>query len=151
MEKQTYAKIFKWLSAVLLLVSVGILVWGFSVGFETNDGQATNVLLYWAYAMVGIVLAAVVFVGIGVAAATNPKSLISILAVVVGTVVVCYGAYLLASGAPAIGYSGDKAPSAFDLKLTDTILNLTYLVGGATILAVIAGEIIMGIRSSKKA
>ena len=55
-------------------------------------------------------------------------------------------AYLLASGAPAVGYSGAKLPSATELKMTDTILNLAYIVGGAAVLSIIAGEVLMSIR-----
>ena len=54
--------------------------------------------------------------------------------------------YLVASGAPAVGYSGAKLPSASELKMTDTILNLAYIVGGLAILSIIAGEVIMAIR-----
>ena len=63
MENQKYAKIFKILLVVLLILSVGVLVWGFLTGFEANDGAATNVLLYWAYIVIGIALAAVICVG----------------------------------------------------------------------------------------
>jgi hypothetical protein len=33
--------------------------------------------------------------------------------------------------------------------MTDTILNLAYLVGGAAILAIIFGEVLMAIRNKK--
>ena len=39
-------KFFKILMLVLILVSVGLLVWGSVVGFTTNDGQAVDVLFY---------------------------------------------------------------------------------------------------------
>jgi hypothetical protein len=57
--------------------------------------------------------------------------------------------YLLASGAPAIGYTGAKLPTATELKMTDTILNLAYLVGGAAILSIIFSEVFMTIRNKK--
>ena len=44
-----------------------------------------------------------------------------------------------------------EQPSKSTLKLTDTILNLTYLVGGLTILSIIVGEIVAGIRNKKQA
>ena len=48
------------------------------------------------------------------------------------------------------GFACDsKLPSAQQLKLTDTILTLTYLTGGAAILSIIVGEIVMAIRNKK--
>ena len=146
MENQKYAKIFKLCLVALLVVSVIILVWGSMKGFEANDGAATNVLLYWAYIVLGIALAAVICVGLYIRATTDPKSLVKIGIAVLGAAVLFGIAYLLASGAPAVGYSGAKLPSATELKMTDTILNLAYIVGGAAILSIVAGEVLMSIR-----
>ena len=146
MENQKYAKIFKLCLVALLVVSVIVLVWGSMKGFEANDGAATNVLLYWAYIVLGIALAAVILVGLYIRATTDPKSLVKIGIAVVGAAVLFGIAYLLASGAPAVGYSGATLPSATELKMTDTILNLAYIVGGAAILSIIAGEVLMSIR-----
>ena len=71
-------KFFKWLLLVLILVSVGLLVWGFVVGFASNDGRAVEVLLYWAYFMVGLGLVSWVLIGGIVMAKNNPKSLIKL-------------------------------------------------------------------------
>ncbi len=149
MENQKYAKIFKILLVVLLVLSVAVLVWGFLTGFEANDGAATNVLLGWAYIVLGIALAAVVCVGIYIRATTEPKSLVKIGIAVLGAAVLFGISYLLASGAPAIGYSGAKLPTESELKMTDTILNLAYIVGGAAILSIIVGEVMMTIRNKK--
>ena len=149
MENQKYAKIFKILLWVLLVLSVGVLVWGFFTGFEANDGAATNVLLYWAYIVVGIALAAVICVGIYVRATTNPKSLVKLGIILAGAAVLFCIAYLLAPGSPAIGYSGATLPTATELKMTDTILNLAYIVGAAAILSIIFGEVLMTIRNKK--
>ena len=146
MENQKYAKIFKLCLVELLVVSVIVLVWGSLKGFEANDGAATNVLLYWAYIVLGIALASVICVGLYIRATTDPKSLVKIGIAVLGAAVLFGVAYLLASGAPAVGYSGAKLPSATELKMTDTILNLAYIVGGAAILSIIAGEVLMSIR-----
>ena len=152
MENQKYAKIFKLCLVALLVVSVGILLWGTIKGYPAvvaADTGTVDPLLYWAYIVLGIALAAVVGVGIFIRATTDPKSLIKIgVAVVVAAVL--YGVcYVLASGAPAVGYSGAKLPSATELKMTDTILNLAYLVGGAAILSIICGEVLMTIRNKK--
>ena len=149
MENQKYAKIFKLCLVALLVVSVIILVWGFFKGFEANDGAATNVLLGWAYVVLGIALISVVGVGLYVTATTNPKGLIKIGIAVLGAAVLFGLCYVLASGAPAVGYSGAKLPSATELKMTDTILNMAYIVGGAAILSIICGEVLMTIRNKK--
>ena len=146
---QKYAKIIKIVLWVLMVLSVGVLVWGFLTGFEANDGAATNVLLYWAYIVLGIALVSVICVGLYVTATTNPKGLIKIGIALVAAAVLFGLCYLVASGAPAVGYSGAKLPSATELKMTDTILNLAYLVGGAAILSIIFGEVWMTIRNKK--
>ena len=149
MENQKYAKIFKLCLVALLVVSVIILVWGFFKGFEANDGAATNVLLGWAYVVLGIALISVVGVGLYVTATTNPKGLIKIGIAVLGAAVLFGLCYVLASGAPAVGFSGAKLPSATELKMTDTILNMAYIVGGSAILSIICGEVLMTIRNKK--
>jgi cytochrome b561 len=146
---QKYAKIIKIVLWVLMILSVGVLVWGFLTGFEANDGAATNVLLYWAYIVLGLAIASVVCLGLYITATTNPKGLIKIGIALVAAAALFGICYLLASGAPAVGYSGAKLPSATELKMTDTILNLAYLVGGAAILAIIFGEVLMAIRNKK--
>ena len=146
MENQKYAKIFKLCLLALLVVSVIVLVWGSLKGFEANDGAATNVLLYWAYIVLGIALASVICVGLYIRATTDPKSLVKIGFAVLGAAVLFGIAYLLASGAPAIGYSGATLPTETELKMTDTILNLAYIVGGAAILSIIVSEVYMTIR-----
>ena len=146
---KNYSKIFKWLMIALIVVSVVLLVLGFVKGFEANDGAATNVLLGWAYVVLGIALLFVVGVGLYVTATTNPKGLIKIGIAVLGAAVLFGLCYVLASGAPAVGFSGAKLPSATELKMTDTILNMAYIVGGAAILSIICGEVLMTIRNKK--
>jgi len=149
MEKQKYAKIFKILLWVLMILSVAVLVWGSLTGFEANDGAGTNVLLYWAYIVLGIALCAVILVGLYITATTNPKGLIKIGIGVLAAAILFGVCYLLAPGSPAIGFSGATPPTATELKMTDTILNLAYLVGGAAILSIIVSEVFMAIRNKK--
>ena len=146
---QKYAKIIKIVLWVLMILSICVLVWGSIKGFEANDGAATNVLLGWAYIVLGIALVSVICIGLYVTAVTNPKGLIKIGIAVVAAAVLFGVCYLLASGAPAVGYSGAKLPTATELKMTDTILNLAYLVGGAAILSIIVSEVFMTIRNKK--
>ena len=138
-------KILKWGMVVLIVLSVALLIWGFAQGF---GGNAVDVLLYWTYAMVGLAVFSWVVIGLIVGTKNNPKSLVKIGIILVGVAVVCLIAYLLAKGDPAMAYNG-PAVSAGTLKLTDTILNLTYIAGGAAILAIIVGEIRLAIANKK--
>ena len=149
MENPLYAKIFKWISWALLIISVVLAVWAFTQFGGSGEGAAVNTLLYWAYAMVAIALIAVICVGIYVSATTNPKSLVRLGLILVGVVVLVLVAYLLASGKPAVGFTGATPPTDGELKLTDTVLNLTYILGAGAIVAIIAGEIISGILNKK--
>ena len=115
---------------LLILVSVGLLIWGFAKGFE---GNAVDVLLYWTYIMLGLAVFSWVIIGLIVGTKNNPKSLIKIGLVLVGVAVLCLIAWLLAKGEPAVGYTGAPVTGG-TLKLTDTILNLTYM-GSSPILA----------------
>ena len=143
-------KIFKWGMVVLILISIAILVWGFSAGFATPDKvalPATNVLLTWAAIMIGIALFCWIVIGLIISVKNDPKSIVKMGIVLVGIAVVCLIAYLLAKGDPVPG----AAVTATDgeLKLTDTILNLTLIAGVGAVVAIIAGEIRMAIANKK--
>lgn len=140
-------KLFKWCLVVLIVISAALIVWGFSAGFTTNDGQATDVLIYWAYAMVALGLLSWVVLGGIMSVKANPKSLIKGGLVLVGLAVIVLVAYFLAPAHPAFGREGQDAIST--LKLTDTMLNLTYFAGAAAIVAIIAGEIRLAINNRK--
>ena len=150
MENQKYAKIVKIVLWVLMILSVAVLLWGMIKGYPATvaeDNGTVDPLLYWAYIVLGIALVSVICVGLYVTATTNPKGLIKIGIAVVGAAVLFGICYLLASGAPAINCSKPTTPG--ELKLTDTILNLAYIVGGAAILSIICGEVLMTIRNKK--
>ena len=136
-----YEKIIKWVLAVLFILGAVCSFYGFAVGFETNGNSPVDTMLYGAYGYALIAILAVMFGVVVIGGINNPMSLLKILGVVVAIVAVIAGAYLLAPGTPAVGYIGE-AVSDGTLKLTDTVLNLTYLSMGAAILALIAGWII---------
>ena len=124
MENQKYAKIVKISLWVLLILSVAVLLWGTIKGYPATvaaDNGTVDPLLYWAYIVLGIALVSVICVGLYVTATTNPKGLIKIGVAVVAAAVLFGVCYLVASGAPAVGYSGAKLPSASELKMTDGI------------------------------
>ena len=149
MENPLYAKIFKWISWALLLISVVLAVWAFTQFNGSGEGAAVETMLYWAYAMLIIALVAVLCIGLYITATTNPKSLVRIGIAIAAAACLCLVAYLLASGKPALGFTGATPPTAGELKLTDTVLNLTYILGAGAIVAIIAGEIISGILNKK--
>ena len=149
MENPLYAKIVKWISLALLLISVGLSVWAFTRFGGSGKEAAVETMLYWAYAMLILALFAVLCIGLYVAVKTDPKSLVRIGIAIAGAAVLCLIAYLLASGKPALGFTGATPPTAGELKLTDTVLNLTYILGAGAIVAIIAGEIISGILNKK--
>ena len=149
MENPLYAKIIKWISLALLVISVGLSVWAFTQFGGSGKEAAVQTMLYWAYAMLIIALIAVLCIGLYVAVKTDPKSLVRIGIALAAAAALCLVAYLVASGNPAIGYTGAKPPTAGELKLTDTVLNLTYFLGAGAIAAIIAGEIISGILNKK--
>lgn len=143
-------KFFKILMLVLILVSVGLLVWGSVVGFTTNNGQAVDVLFYWAYVMVGLAVASWVLVGLVLMAKNNPKSLIKVGIVLVVAAALAFVAYLLAPGNPAVGRENvSPADTLATLKLTDTVLNLTYFASAAAVVAIIIDEIRLAIINRK--
>ena len=145
-----YSKIIKWIRLALLLLSVAIFVGAWIYGFEKNDGAAVDLLFYWTYAMVVFALGSIIIIGGAIGIKNDKKFLWKILAVLGGAAVVVLVVYLLSPGAEAIGLT-EEQPAKSTLKLTDTILNLTYLVGSLTILSIIVGEIVVSVRNKKQA
>ncbi|MBO5832106.1 MAG: hypothetical protein J6Q37_08300 [Bacteroidales bacterium] len=140
-----YTKIIKWILAVLFVVGVVFSFYGFAVGFESNGNAPVDNILYCAYAFALVTIAAVVFGVVVIGGMNNPKSLLKLLAGLVAIVAVVAVAYVLAPGTPAVGYLGDPVSDG-TLKLTDTMLNLTYFLFGGALLALVAGWIIGAIR-----
>ena len=136
-----YEKIIKWVLAVLFVVGIVFSFYGFAVGFESNGNAPVDNILYCAYAFAAITILAVLFGVVVIGGINNPKSLLKLALGIVAIVAVVAVAYVLAPGTPAVGYLGDPVSDG-TLKLTDTILNLTYLLFGAAILSLIVGWIV---------
>ena len=141
-KKRTYAKVVKFVEWALILVSLVVILYGV---ITSHDGMAIDLMLYWAYALVAISLLAIVILGIGASAVRSRKSAITLVGVLVGAAVIIAIAYVLAPGSEAMGLVGAQ-PEHNVLKLTDTILNLTYFACGAAILAILASAIVNAIR-----
>ena len=54
-------KIIKWGMVALIVISVALLIWGFSRGF---GGNAVDILLYWTYAMLGLAVFSCIVIGL---------------------------------------------------------------------------------------
>ena len=136
-----YEKIIKWVLAVLFVVGIVFSFYGFAVGFESNGNAPVDNILYCAYAFAAITILAVLFGVIVIGGINNPKSLLKLGLGLVAIVAIVALAYVLAPGTPAVGYLGEPVSDG-TLKLTDTVLNLTYLLFGAAILSLIVGWIV---------
>ena len=136
-----YEKITKWLLVALFIVGIVFGVYGFIVGFESNGNAPVDNLLYCTYAFAGIALLAVLFGVVVIGGINNPKSLLKLALGLVAIAAIVAVAYVLAPGTPAVGYLGEPVTDQ-TLKLTDTVLNLTYLTFGASILALVVGWIV---------
>lgn len=144
--KSNYIKVIKVILLCFLLVSVVISLYAAVKGF--ND-LSVDLLFYWTYAMIAVAVLAIIFVAGAIGIKNDKKFLWKLLIIVGGAAVVCAIVYVLSPGAPAIGLA--QQPSSSTLKLTDTVLNLTYVVGVAAVITVIVGEIYKGIRNKRDA
>ncbi len=140
-----YEKIVKWILAALFVIGVLVTVYGYAVGFESNGNAPVNVLLYCTYAFAATAILAVVFGVVVIGGINNPKSLLKLGIGLVAIAAIVAVAYVLAPGTPAVGYLGEPVSDG-TLKLTDTVLNLTYFAFGASIIALVAGWVIGAIR-----
>ena len=136
-----YDKIIKWVLVALFAIGAVLSVLGFAIGFDANGDAPVDIMLYCAYAYALVAIAAVLFGVVVIGGMNEPKSLIKLGIGIAAIVVIVVLAWLLAPGTPAVGYLGEPV-SEGTLKLTDTILNLTYLLFGGSIVALIAGWII---------
>lgn len=103
-------------------------------------------LLRWGYILLGLAVAAVLFAAIVIGGMNNPKGLVKAGIALVAIAVVCLVVYLISAGNPLVGYIGEQ-PDQQTLKLTDTLLNLTYLLAGGAIVSIVVGEVISAVRN----
>ena len=129
------SKIIGWVLGILGIV-LGI--WCLTKGEASNEGPV-NLLLRYSYFL--LIAAVVILLGLAIiqTARNNPKGLLKALCVIVGVAALVAIAYALASSDPIVSLK--KQPDAGTLKLTDTIMKLTYILGGAAILSIIFGVI----------
>ena len=127
-------KIFKITGWVLGLLGIvfGILAF-------VNEGSSVDLLLRYTYFL--FFAAVVIWIGLAIfiAGRNNPKNLLKAAGVVVGVTALVVLAYVLSAGAPALNVKTQPTPQW--LKLTDTMLLLTYVLGGAAIIGIIVGAV----------
>ena len=140
-----YDKIIKWVLVALFIVGIVFSVYGFIVGFDTNGNAPVDNILYCAYAFAAIAVLAVLLGEVVIGGINNPKSLLKLVLGLVAIGAIVAVAYVLAPGTPAVGYLGDPVSDG-TLKLTDTVLNLTYFTFGLSILALVVGWIVGAVR-----
>ena len=104
-----------------------------------NEGSSVDLVLRYTYFL--FFAAVVIWIGLAIfiAGRNNPKNLLKAAGVVVGVAALVVLAYVLSAGAPALNVKTQPTPQW--LKLTDTMLLLTYVLGGAAIIAIIVGAV----------
>ena len=140
-----YEKIIKWILVALFIVGIVFSVYGFIVGFESNGNAPVDNILYCAYSFAGLAVLAVVLGVVVIGGINNPKSLLKMFAGLVVIAAIAAVAYVLAPGTPAVGYLGEPVSDG-TLKLTDTVLNLTYFAFGAALLSLVVGWVVSATR-----
>lgn len=112
------------------------------------EGETSvNVILYATYAMMGLVLLALLTIIIVMNGLSNPMSLVKLAVVVLVVGGLVAGAYALAPG--SMIQSETLTPdqiSYADLKMTDTVLYLAYIFFGGAIVALITSWIVGAVR-----
>ena len=136
-----YEKIIKWVLALLFVVGIVFSFYGFAVGFESNGNAPVDNMLYCAYAFAAVAIFAVLIGVVVIGGINNPKSLLKLILGIVAIAAIVAVAYVLAPGTPAVGYLGTPVSDG-TLKLVDTVLNLTYLLFGGALLALVVGWIV---------
>ena len=129
------SKLIGW---VLGIVGIVLGIWCLAKGEASNEGPV-NLLLRYSYFL--LIAAVVILLGLAIiqTAKNNPKGLLKALCVIVGIAALVAIAYALASSDPIVSLKSQ--PSAGTLKLTDTVMKLTYILGGAAIVSIIFGVI----------
>ena len=118
---------------------MGLLGIVFGILAFANEGSSVDLLLRYTYFL--FFAAVVIWIGLAIfiAGRNNPKNLLKAAGVVVGVAALVVLAYVLSAGAPALNVKTQPTPQW--LKLTDTMLLLTYVLGGAAIIAIIVGAV----------
>ena len=137
------SKFTKILEICLLVISlIGLVVffiYNSNTGLYTVTTGMLDIVLFWAYALVIAAIVLVVVLSI-INMAGNKKSLKRTGFLLLIAVVLIGLSYLLASGDP-IAVNMDVQPTHATLKMTDTLLNLSYALVVIALLALVWGSV----------
>ncbi len=140
-----YSKTAKYISWALLIIGAVICILGFAMGFGKNDATLVDTLLYYAYAICGIAILAILILIIYNGIRVNLKGLLWGVGVVVVAVIVVGAIYVLSPGnLPDVWNGGDVSTSW--LKITDTFLVLMYALVGVAVCSIIVAVIVNAAR-----
>ena len=126
-------KLARILELILLGISAVLLVLFFTSPHETASDPIVNTYLYWTYALFFVALLLLVVFQL-IQIFSSKRSIINFVLLLVGIVVLVGLSYILAKGGPvntSVAYTETVS------KFSDAALILTYILGGAAILALL--------------
>ena len=108
-----------------------------------KGNASVNTILYGAYSMIAIVFIVLVIAFV-YNWTKNPMSLVKFVGVILGGVLIIFAAYQIAPNpTPEVVDSyGIEGLAAADIKMTDVLLYLTYLMVGASFVALVTSWIV---------
>lgn len=124
----------------------------YQVAERIDKGNASvDTILYSTYSMIAMALIALFIVIFIITGINSPLGLVKIIVGLIIIAALVIGAWKLAPGTalnPDEYYHsiGAAVPTAGDLKLTDTILYLAYLLVGATVVSLVTSWVVGAIR-----
>ena len=126
------SKIIGW---VLGIIGIALGIWCFASGVDST----VDIYLKYTYFLLIAAVVILILLAIFMTAKNNPKGLLWALVVLAGIAALVGVTFALSSGAPAVNVK--QQPSEAWLKLTDTMLMLSYILGCAAVVAIIFGAI----------
>lgn len=135
-------KTMKFVEVALLLASAVLFVFAI-LKVKSQESPMLDTYLGWTYILLGIALIFTIGFPL-IRAFKDGKSLLKLLLIILGVVVICGGAYLLASGKPVETNVADVTEGTF--KFADATLYVCYLLVVGAFVSLIWG----GLRNSLK-
>ena len=126
-------KLARILELILLGISAVLLVLFFTSPHDTASDPIVNTYLYWTYILFFVALVLLVIVQL-IQIFSSKRSIINFILLLVGIVVLVGVSYVLAKGGPV---NTSVAYTEATSKFSDAALILTYILGGAAIVALL--------------
>lgn len=128
-------KYLSYIKYLFLAISVVIMAL-----FAAGIGDGVDYMLYWAYVLLGLCIAAVIILPL-MQVIENPKGAVGSLLGFAAVAVVVGVSYALSTDVPVVNSAGGMFENPFELRLSDTGLYTTYFTLAATILVSVGGEV----------